>query len=173
MAIPDNRQTLEKTLEKTLAIECASLTLRPQEYAKWLDYRYVSRVLVSKGKIFAVWRWNTKDRKPVIVTSLTVKAVSCCTKYGLEVTLETSKRETITVGHNPKRLADLEIFSHVPFLPDVTYTPQESGSQNYVLRLPLIFRMAGNPERPADGYMYATPVGEFRANYPEFADCRF
>ena len=99
-----------------------------------------------------------------------------CTSSGLGAAFETDITDNGEgvqwVGHSPARLFDLPVFVHVPFISEVTYAPESRNPEKYVVRFPLVFKTASNPNAPIAGDIYVTQVGEFRGQYPEFADLK-
>lgn len=161
-------------LERSLAAECSQRHQTPAEHAAWLGMGYTARILCHYDKVFAVWAQT--DKGPNILGKFRVSAVDCCTRDGFGVSIQSDVRKNpedfVWVSHNPARLFGLPVFAHVPFTPELTYTPDSRHPEKFTLRFPVVFKTASNPHMPVNGDIYVTQIGEFRNLYPEFADLK-
>ena len=161
-------------LERSLATENSKRSQTPADHEEWSAAGYVCRVLCHYDKIFAVWRET--DTGPEIMGRIRVIDIEATTRYGLAVCLESSVRglgeDLLWVGHEPDRIFGLPVFCHVPYISDVTFTPESRVPEHYVTRFPLVIKMRSSPFNPVNGDVYVTQIGEFRSRYPKFADLK-
>lgn len=159
-------------LEKRLAYEFASL-LPPQTYQNWMACRHTTRHVVYYDSIFVLWQAFLGS--PMIVGAMRVTDIRASFQDGIELLLEVKDQTSsfeVWVGHAPKDvLGTGRVFAHVPYKPDVTFLERvEAGP--YVLRVPIVFRTQGNPNDMQESELQVSPVGGFRAAFPQFKEIR-
>ena len=161
-------------IERSLAAETSKRNQSAADHAEWTAAGFTFRVLAHYDKIFVVWKQGPKG--PQILGKLRLTNIDASTFDGLGVCIETDITNTDDgvqwVSHSPARLFGLPIFVHVPFISEITFTPESRNPEKYVLRFPLVFKTASNPNSPIAGDIYVTQIGEFRGSYPEFADLK-
>ena len=161
-------------IERSLAAEISKRDQSKTDHSEWEASGFTFRVLAHYDKIFVVWRHTL--RGPQILGKLRVINFDACISSGLGAAIETDTTDSGEgvqwVGHSPARLFDLPVFAHVPFISEVTYAPEARNPEKYVIKFPLVFKTASNPNSPIAGDIYVTQIGEFRGQYPEFADLK-
>lgn len=159
-----------KYLERSLALKAAETSLSQKDFNDWRLLGFTYRALCHKNKVFCAWEHSSKG--PVVVDSLTVDEIEVDTATGFGVRIRNAAKEYQWLEHAPHRVFDLPVFAHVPFMPDVSYLPRKDAETHLLLKFPIVYKTQGNPDRPVEGLLYLTQIGEFRATYPQFADLR-
>lgn len=158
-----------------MASDAAQRSLDLQQLTAWQDAGFTFRTLCHYNKTFVVWRHFMGE--PLVVDSLTVKAVSCDTRSGLAVRIHNQEDEPTWITHHPSQLFGYPVFAHIPYLLDISYLPidvSKSATAGNVLRFPVVFRTQHNPKSNlVEEVYYLSQVGEFRNTYPEFKDRKF
>lgn len=161
-------------LERSLATDCSLASQSEQDHLDWTNSGFTFRVLCHYDKLFVIWKHA--DSGPEVLGRIRVINLDACTRDGLGVCLDTnitSKDDGAHwVSHNPSRLFGLPVFAHVPFISEVSYTPEGRTPEKFVTRFPLVFKTCSNPNDPVIGDTYVTQLGEFRNTYPEFEDLK-
>ena len=161
-------------IERTLAAQLSKQEQASKDHDEWLNSGYTFRVLVHYDKIFVIWKQGPNG--PQILGKLRVYNFDLDTVEGLGVCVESDVGHSVDgcnwIGHTPRRLFGLPVFAHVPFISELTYTPDGRDPEKFVTRLPLVFKTQSNPSDPKIGDIYVTQIGEFRGTYPEFADLK-
>lgn len=158
-------------IERSLAAQLSKQIQPPKDHDEWTNSGFTFRVLVHYDKIFVVWKQGSNG--PQILGKFRVSNFDLGTYDGIGVYIESDAGEAIDggiwVGHTPTRLFGLPVFAHVPFISEVTFTPNGHTPEKFVVRLPVVFKTQSNPAEPKPGDIYVTQIGEFRGSYPEFA----
>lgn len=161
-------------LERSLAAEQSKRHQSAADHSEWEGMGFTARLLCHYDKILVVWKQGANG--PQILGRLRIVNADASTFEGIGVCVEVSVGDGPDsmqwITHTPARLFGLPIFMHVPFINEITYTPEGRKPEKMVLRFPLVVKTAGNPNSPKLGNTYVTQIGEFRTLYPEFADLK-
>ena len=162
-------------LERSLAAENSKKHQNLTDHEDWINSGFTFRTLCHYDKIFVVWKQGING--PQILGKLRIINVGLDTYDGFEVCIESDIESfaidgTQWIGHNPTRLFGLPVFAHIPYICEVTFTPDGRCPDKSILRFPVVFKTEGNPAMPKVGKIYVTQIGEFRGLHPEFADLK-
>ena len=161
-------------LERSLASESSRKSQTTEDHEGWLSSGFTFRVQCHYNKLFCVWKHT--EHGPEVLGRFRVVNADLDTYTGLGICIETDLANDVDgmiwIDHKPKRLFGLDIFGHIPYFSEITYTPEPNRAENFVLRIPVVFKSKSNPNNPVVGDVYLTQVGEFRHTYPKFADMK-
>lgn len=159
-------------LERNLAAEASERAQAPADHAEWVSAGYTCRIPCNYDKILVVW--CETDDGPRVTGRLRFINLEADTRTGLGVCIESiksgGKPEHLWVTHSPVRLFGLPMFGHVPFIADVTYTPENRNPEKFTIRFPFVLKTKSNPYHPVVGDTYVSQLGEFRKRFAQFAD---
>jgi hypothetical protein len=162
--------------ERNMAYQMAS-TLPPEVHKLWASCRHTTRNHVQTHTIFVLWQSFLDE--PSIVGSIHVSDAAIDFSSGLGVKLKITymgSTRQVWVAHCPADiLGDGRVFSHIPFKADLSYVPRKgyaARENDFVLKVPIVFRTQGNPTDLRDGELQVTPIGAFRQAYPQFTEIR-
>ena len=161
-------------IERNLAAQLSKEHQPASCHTEWTNAGFTFRVLTHYNKIFVVWRQGSNG--PQALGKFRVVEFELDSRNGIGVCIESDLGSAPDgmqwVSHDPSRLFDLPVFAHVPFISEVTYIPESHDPDNFVVRVPLVFKTASNPAAAKPNDIYVTQIGEFRGRYPEFADLK-
>lgn len=162
-------------LERSLAAEASKTYQSAEDHSDWEKCGFTFRSNCHYDKIFAVWQHI--DGAPVILGRIRVRDFDLDSREGLGVCVESNLHhddgeDMEWVTNKPLRLFDTPIFAHVPFMAEVSFTPENSKPDTWIVRVPVVFKTESNPRDPKEGHIYVTAISEFRATYPQYKDLK-
>lgn len=158
-------------LERSLAHESSKAYQSQEDHLAWTSAGHTFRTLCHINKIFVIWKHTLDGPEPL--GSIRIVGVNLETKTGMSVCIAVTlagKESRQWITHNPSRIQNLPIFAHIPYMCDLTYTPEPNYHNNMVLRFPIVFKLEASPKFPVNGGIYLSHLGEFRSNNQEFSD---
>jgi len=157
-------------LEKSFAVKFAKSNLSEENFAVWISMHYTARFHCHYGKVFVVWKHTTLG--PSILDMLTVVAVHCDTYDGFSISFTNTAGESQWVEHKASKLFGLQVFAHIPFMPEISFLPKPNDDKHHQLKFPVVIKSEGNPRFLVEGDTYITQFGEFRDTYPQYGGLR-
>lgn len=161
-------------LERSLAAQNSQKHQTAEDHTAWNKSGFTFRSLCHYNKIYVVWKQCLDG--PQVLGRFRVINLELSTQEGLGVCIESDVGEGIDgtqwVNHNPTRLFGLPVFAHIPYLCEVSYTPEGRNPDHFITRIPIVIKTTNNPSTPKVGNIYVTQIGEFRATYPELAELK-
>lgn len=150
-------------LEKQQAAQAAEQTLSRKDFCDWRACAQNLRYKTHRNRTFLLW--EVVDGLPKLLESYRSIDVEASFKDGVRILFraETSDVE-FWVTHSPSRIPDSNIFSHIPFMPDVTFL--DAPGKRQTLRIPVVFKMECDPQSLKEDTDYLTDVVTYLTLFP-------
>jgi hypothetical protein len=150
-------------LEKQLALDEAHHELSPSEFAEWTACKFNFRGKVHRGRTFLVW--EVVNGQPIVLDILKASDLTASFKEGFSIQLKSEMNgQVCTITHTPSRVFNYDVFTHVPYLPDVNFIASEGKRRT--LRVPLVFKQRQDPHDKIEQADYFTDVQTYTTLFP-------
>jgi len=160
-----------KRIEVTQARR-ASTTLPEHEQVLFNSLRAVTRSMLYENRTFIVWCKDSPQNK--IIDILKVNDIDVGFHDGLAVRFKNSQGDHVWVGHTPTRLFRYQAMAHVPFLPEVKYSPRPNSKVELnELQLPIVIKTLANPDADLKEVQFVTDVRIFVSHNPQYQGRQF
>ena len=127
-----------------------------------------------KGRVLVLYKPNglTKEgqhREPVVLTTVEFVDFLCDSSDGADFTIRDVRAgETMTIGHQPTRLFDYNVFLHIPLTYRMRYDARRvDGGVQRSLVFPVSVYTRNRSSNYSAGVHYAETPNRFREMYPK------
>lgn len=165
--IVSEKQRSNEELDKQLAFKAAHSQLTDEELCDWRNCQHTFRTQVHYDKLFIAWYMD--GSVPIIQGSLRFLEPSIDHKAGFSVQVlevDNGEETELSVDHGPCNLFNGKVFAHIPYIVNGFYTPEPKRG-NFVLRLPMVFKVEGRPWNPSEG-LQLSPFSDFKSKHEKY-----
>ncbi len=159
-----NREYLKDSESMAALVEQMPPALR-KEYK---DYLYLHLESAFPGRVLVVY--TVRDGKPDDIALVTFGSIEIHQQLPPQIKINYKGRGSL-ISPIPERLADREVFIHVPQNFVFRWAGQrEDGNLNFRPHYAVLLKMRGKPDRNIEGYTYAMNLKSFNELHPGFQD---